>query len=36
MSWRELLEQRLGMSPTWIRALLRDGDQFSCRVTMGK
>ncbi|OWJ99041.1 hypothetical protein Celaphus_00009621 [Cervus elaphus hippelaphus] len=27
-AWRELLEQRLGMSPTQIQALLRDGDKF--------
>uniref|UniRef100_A0A4W2H1J8 Protein CXorf40A-like n=2 Tax=Bos indicus x Bos taurus TaxID=30522 RepID=A0A4W2H1J8_BOBOX len=27
-SWRELLEQRLGMSPTQIQALLLDGDKF--------
>ncbi|CAI9181380.1 unnamed protein product [Rangifer tarandus platyrhynchus] len=25
VAWRELLEQRLGMSPTQIQALLRDG-----------
>ena len=28
-AWRELLEQRLGMSPAQIQALLRDGDKVS-------
>ena len=33
VDWQKLLEQRLGMSSTQIRALLWDGDQFSHRVT---
>ena len=27
MSWRELLEQRLGMSPAQIQALLQDREK---------
>lgn len=34
-SWQELLEQRLGMSPTQIQALLLDGDKFGHRVITG-
>ncbi|OWJ99313.1 hypothetical protein Celaphus_00010074, partial [Cervus elaphus hippelaphus] len=33
-AWRELLEQRLGMSPTQIQALLQDGVKFSHGVIM--
>ena len=35
-AWQELLEQRLGMSPTQILALLQDGDKFGHRVIVGK
>ncbi|OWJ99362.1 hypothetical protein Celaphus_00009599 [Cervus elaphus hippelaphus] len=35
MSSRELLEQRLGMNPTQIQALLWDGDQLGHRVITG-
>ncbi|XP_010852345.1 PREDICTED: protein CXorf40A-like, partial [Bison bison bison] len=31
-AWQELLEQRLGMSPAQIQALLQDGDKFGRRV----
>ena len=34
-SWRELLEQMLGMSPAQIQALLWDGDKFGHGVIMG-
>uniref|UniRef100_A0A4W2HL64 Protein CXorf40A-like n=1 Tax=Bos indicus x Bos taurus TaxID=30522 RepID=A0A4W2HL64_BOBOX len=34
-AWRELLEQRLGMSPAQIQALLRDGDKFGRGVIAG-
>ncbi|CAM9188637.1 unnamed protein product, partial [Rangifer tarandus platyrhynchus] len=34
VAWRELLEQRLGMSPTQIQALLRDGVKFSHGVAV--
>ena len=36
MSSQELLEQRLGMNPTQIQALLWDGDQFGHGVITGK
>ena len=36
VAWQELLEQRLGMSPTQIQALLRDGVKFSHGVIVGK
>lgn len=36
LAWWELLEQRLGMSPTQIQALLRDGVKFSHGVIVGK
>ena len=35
-AWQELLEQRLGMSPAQIQALLQDGDKFGRRVIVGK
>ncbi|KAB0344213.1 hypothetical protein FD754_021139 [Muntiacus muntjak] len=34
-AWRELLEQRLGMNPAQIQALLRDGDKFGRGVIAG-
>ena len=34
-SWWELLEQRLGMSPAQIQALLLDGDKFGHGVITG-
>lgn len=34
-AWRELLEQRLGMSPAQIQALLQDGDKFGRGVIAG-
>ena len=35
-AWRELLEQRLGMSPAQIQALLQDRDKFGRGVIAGK
>ena len=36
MAWKELLEQRLGISPAQIQALLQDGDKFGLSVIVGK
>ena len=35
-AWRELLSERLGMSPAQIQALLRDGEKFGRGVIAGK
>lgn len=35
-AWRELLAERLGMSPAQIQALLRDGEKFGRGVIAGK
>ena len=36
VDWQELLEQRLGMSPVQIQALLRDREKFGHGVIAGK